>query len=111
MSNPDPAATLRALLEKWKERGDMLCRAHLFVDELEAALAASRATMHYSASPARETPDLRLELIAKWRANADMLAEGNKAEHTDPAVAMQRACADDLEAGLNASLAQERKTS
>lgn len=43
------------------------------------------------------------QLLDQWRANADMLAEGNKSEHTDPSVGMQRACADQLEAVLAAS--------
>lgn len=42
------------------------------------------------------------ELIAKWRANADMLAEGSKGEWPDPAAGMQRACADELEAAVAA---------
>lgn len=40
------------------------------------------------------------DLIAQWRANASMLAEGNKSELPDPSVGMQRACADQLEALL-----------
>jgi hypothetical protein len=40
------------------------------------------------------------DLITKWRENADMLAEGNKDEHFDPSVGMQRSCADELSAVL-----------
>lgn len=41
------------------------------------------------------------ELVQRWRQNADMLAEGNKGEHADPAVGMQRSCTDQLESLLN----------
>ena len=46
------------------------------------------------------TDHLRTQIQAlrdRWRANADMLAESNKGEWADPAVGMQRACADQLD--------------
>lgn len=43
-----------------------------------------------------------VKLAEEWRANADMLAVGNKSEHYDPSVGMQRACADQLLARLRA---------
>lgn len=42
-------------------------------------------------------------LIAKWRADADQLSEGNKGEFVDTAAVILRRCADELEAALRES--------
>lgn len=71
-----------------------------------SATAASPAPEFYSSQLAdvaetepRLNTDLRA-LVGRWRANADLLAEGNTAEEADPSVGMQRACADQLEAQI-----------
>ena len=55
-------------------------------------------------------PSPLAQLIKQWRANADMLAEGNKDEGFDPSVGMQRACADQLEAVILGSPQRQERT-
>lgn len=60
---------------------------------------AARNALH---AHTRSHFDAMRRLVRTWRANADMLAEGNKSEWADPAVGMQRACADQLDRVLSA---------
>ena len=69
-------------------------------DELLAALEAGATALRQGSGPLHE-------LIERWRKNADMLAEGNKAEGGSEAAGMQRACADQLAEALACDLDSE----
>lgn len=98
----DPARTLRHYAQHFSD-----CQAHWSRYYHGAKCTCGLAAL--LVSPSRLNDDLR-QLVEQWRRNADMLAEGNKAEGFCEGAGMQRACADQLDQLLASRREEEQKS-